>query len=420
MVWGYTIFLREVSFKEFRGSVQKRVEEAAPPNVSRPSSQLSGDRKSSSIRTSSSTGSSCNSQDSSKKELMEMLTCPLCLNLISEPISLACGHSFCRVCLCHALQRSKKKCPNCRAMYARVRVFVRVVRVGFLILSVNLHAANIMLANVARRTFPELYKERQNEAKKDMSTFESTLPIFFYNNVLFPGSLLHLHLFEQRYRHMINRCISSNRKFIYLPNFSDYKASEGDLGLMAHVDECEFLPDGRALLKATLQDRVKVTKSWVEEGTQGLAYCTFTPYEEENKAVDEQELKATVQLSNAFLEKVPGLCQQIAHHIGEQPDPSSEPMRWSFWFAALVTTFSRMGHRAVVLLQETKTCERLKMAKKIFTSIVARSFTNSQQQQQEEGGGGSGQEQPSQTSSSGNAADGGGSSSNEGARSSST
>jgi len=217
-----------------------------------------------------------------------------------------------------------------------------------------------------------------------MSTFESTLPIFFYNNVLFPGSLLHLHLFEQRYRHMINRCISSNRKFIYLPNFSDYKASEGDLGLMAHVDECEFLPDGRALLKATLQDRVKVTKSWVEEGTQGLAYCTFTPYEEENKAVDEQELRATVQLSNAFLEKVPGLCQQIAHHIGEQPDPSSEPMRWSFWFAALVTTFSRMGHRAVVLLQETKTCERLKMAKKIFTSIVARSFTNSQQQQQQQ------------------------------------
>jgi len=340
-----------------------------------------------------------------------MLTCPLCLNLISEPISLACGHSFCRVCLCHALQRSKKKCPNCRAVCH---------------IDPSTHAANIMLANVARRTFPELYKERQNEAKKDMSTFESTLPIFFYNNVLFPGSLLHLHLFEQRYRHMINRCISSNRKFIYLPNFSDYKASEGDLGLMAHVDECEFLPDGRALLKATLQDRVKVTKSWVEEGTQGLAYCTFTPYEEENKAVDEQELRATVQLSNAFLEKVPGLCQQIAHHIGEQPDPSSEPMRWSFWFAALVTTFSRMGHRAVVLLQETKTCERLKMAKKIFTSIVARSFTNSQQQQQqqqqqqEEGGGGSGQEQPSQTSSSGNAADGGGSSSNEGARSSST
>jgi hypothetical protein len=44
------------------------------------------------------------------------LECPLCLSLICEPLSISCGHSFCRVCLVKSLRRSKKKCPQCRAV----------------------------------------------------------------------------------------------------------------------------------------------------------------------------------------------------------------------------------------------------------------------------------------------------------------
>mmetsp|Transcript_30718 Transcript_30718/g.57398 ORF Transcript_30718/g.57398 Transcript_30718/m.57398 type:complete len:331 (-) Transcript_30718:271-1263(-) len=283
----------------------------------------------------------------------DMLTCSLCLNLVCEPITVPCGHTFCRVCLYMAMQRSKKKCPNCRALCH---------------VEPSSHAVNVMIAKIAQKCFPREYEQRLLESKKDQEKFESTLPIFFYNNCLFPGCLLHLHLFEQRYRHMINRCVSSNRKFIYLPNFTDYKAKTGDVGLLAYIDECEFLPDGRALLKATIQHRVKVTNTWVEEGTQGLHYCQFHPYQEEDKTVDEGELNAVHKEVNMFFDRIPGLKDQIVHHIGKQP-PLTNTVPWSFWLASFVTMVSRSGVKAMSLLQSTKTSERLKQSKSLLSQV---------------------------------------------------
>jgi Lon protease-like protein len=128
-----------------------------------------------------------------------------------------------------------------------------------------------------------------------------TLPIFFYNDPLVPASPLHLHLFEMRYRIMIRRIMESNRQFLYLPNFTDYLphavrrafrravysfrwcrphtvvtmgAGQGDIALVAHVSECEVMPDGRAYLAARLRTRVRVVEHWVEESTAGLYFCT--------------------------------------------------------------------------------------------------------------------------------------------------
>jgi len=293
-------------------------------------------------------------QDDGKVKI-DSLTCSLCLGLICEPITIPCGHTFCRVCLYLAMQRSKKKCPNCRAVCH---------------VEPSTHAVNIMLAKIARKCYPAEYSRRLEEAEKEKQKFEQTLPVFFYNNCLFPGGFLHLHLFEQRYRHMINRCVSSNRKFIYLPNFSDYKASDGDVGLMAYVDECEFLPDGRALLKAKIQQRVQVSNSWVEEGTQGLHYCQIRAFEEENKEMDADEMKDIVNLADNFLKTVPGLREKIVRYVGKQPSPS-QPTKWSFWFAALVTMISRAGQNALPLLKTKSTSERLKISREMFTQLLA-------------------------------------------------
>ena len=40
--------------------------------------------------------------------------CGVCFNLLSEPITIACGHTFCRTCLVTSLER-RKKCPSCRS-----------------------------------------------------------------------------------------------------------------------------------------------------------------------------------------------------------------------------------------------------------------------------------------------------------------
>ncbi|KAJ1075140.1 hypothetical protein K5549_006502 [Capra hircus] len=46
--------------------------------------------------------------------LQEEVTCPICLELLTEPLSLDCGHSFCQICI---TTNSKESCPVCRINY---------------------------------------------------------------------------------------------------------------------------------------------------------------------------------------------------------------------------------------------------------------------------------------------------------------
>uniref|UniRef100_A0A8C7X1C3 RING-type domain-containing protein n=1 Tax=Oryzias sinensis TaxID=183150 RepID=A0A8C7X1C3_9TELE len=42
------------------------------------------------------------------------LTCSVCLSLFTEPVTLFCGHSFCRECISSFLS-SQQCCPQCRS-----------------------------------------------------------------------------------------------------------------------------------------------------------------------------------------------------------------------------------------------------------------------------------------------------------------
>uniref|UniRef100_A0A667XPC0 Uncharacterized protein n=1 Tax=Myripristis murdjan TaxID=586833 RepID=A0A667XPC0_9TELE len=44
---------------------------------------------------------------------MEDLTCSICLTIFTDPVSLLCGHSFCKECITISLSK-KDQCPQCR------------------------------------------------------------------------------------------------------------------------------------------------------------------------------------------------------------------------------------------------------------------------------------------------------------------
>ncbi len=80
------------------------------------------------------------------------------------------------------------------------------------------------------------------------------LPLFPLNMVLFPGQVLPLHIFEPRYRQMINRCVDEKLPFgvvLVREDMSNWREYDGDvalpheIGTTAHIRRVERLGDGR-------------------------------------------------------------------------------------------------------------------------------------------------------------------------------
>jgi len=92
----------------------------------------------------------------------------------------------------------------------------------------------------------------KDELEQDLETV--MLPLFPLRLVLFPGQVLPLHIFEPRYRLMINHCIDEGLPFGVVlmredsPDWRHYNgdvALPHDIGTTAHIRQLERLADGR-------------------------------------------------------------------------------------------------------------------------------------------------------------------------------
>lgn len=91
------------------------------------------------------------------------------------------------------------------------------------------------------------------------------LPLFPLNSVLFPGMPLRLHIFEERYKEMINECVDNQTPFgVVLIN--EGKAEGGPVarpymvGTTAHITQVQRLPYGRMNILAIGRDRFKINE----------------------------------------------------------------------------------------------------------------------------------------------------------------
>ena len=88
------------------------------------------------------------------------------------------------------------------------------------------------------------------------------LALFPLHTVLFPGMALPLHIFEPRYREMINSCLAHNAPFGVVLIRAGAEVGGGaephPVGTWAHVSRVERLPDGRIDIEAIGQERFKI------------------------------------------------------------------------------------------------------------------------------------------------------------------
>jgi len=229
-----------------------------------------------------------------------ILECALCLNLICEPISISCGHSFCRVCLVNSLRRSKKKCPSCRSICHVVAEDA---------------TENIMIKALASTLYPSIYASRSAEMEAEKATWSSLLPIF-----------------------MMQRVVHTTRSFAYVPNFHNYCAKVGDVALLANLEEAEFLAEGNCVIRAKIRNRYLVSEHFVEEGTQGLHFARLEKLMD-SPMLPEQTMQGNLlkSLCVAFIESLfpTHMRSRIEQQLGPMPSSVSSFSLWATMLAPI-------------------------------------------------------------------------------------
>jgi len=95
------------------------------------------------------------------------------------------------------------------------------------------------------------------------------IPLFPLGLVLLPGASVPLHLFEPRYRTMLQDVASSDNRFgLIAPpqDVSESRLPAGRIGCLAHIVASEVLPDGRANIVVEGETRFRFD-GYVDAGT---------------------------------------------------------------------------------------------------------------------------------------------------------
>lgn len=113
------------------------------------------------------------------------------------------------------------------------------------------------------------------------------VPLFpLPNVVLFPGALLPLHIFEDRYREMVSECIESRTPFgvVLLADLIETRSSIRKVGVLAEIRDFERLDDGRMNIVTEGDERFRIVE-FTSDGPRWKAAVEFLPDEPDSGVI---------------------------------------------------------------------------------------------------------------------------------------
>jgi Lon protease-like protein len=159
------------------------------------------------------------------------------------------------------------------------------------------------------------------------------LPLFPLPVVLFPDAPLPLHVFEPRYRRMLEDCLAGDRRFgmIYLERGrAERDLPAGQVGCVARVETVESLPDGRSNVAAIGVERFALRRLADDPAPYHVGEVeTFDDVGEVPDATLEARVRAT-------FERVARAARTLADDPSPTPPLPADAARLSFAVAALV------------------------------------------------------------------------------------
>ncbi|MBN1219583.1 MAG: LON peptidase substrate-binding domain-containing protein [Anaerolineae bacterium] len=155
-----------------------------------------------------------------------------------------------------------------------------------------------------------------------MLTYNSNIPLFPLNVVLFPGMMLPLYIFEERYKTMTRECLGTGQPFgVVLAKTKQTSAVNANgmffedlyhVGTTAQITAVEHLQDGRMNLIAVGQDRFVIKD--IELGADDLLIGRVDPFPIEDD--DPQEVDRLAQKLRPIIKR----------YIGHLADASGEDL----------------------------------------------------------------------------------------------
>ncbi len=186
------------------------------------------------------------------------------------------------------------------------------------------------------------------------------LPLFPLTTVLYPGSVVPLHIFEPRYRRMMGYCLEFDRRFGFIYHDPDvggpFLNEIGRIGCVAQIERMELLEDGRSLILTQGCERFRIVHEVVDANTP---YFQAMVEEVPDAAVDlgslRERRRVSLTLFRSVLEKVQGL-----------PEPLPEfdlDEELSYRLAATIDTMPTWHQQLLELVNER---ERLDWVDDVF------------------------------------------------------
>jgi uncharacterized protein len=167
------------------------------------------------------------------------------------------------------------------------------------------------------------------------------LPLFPLNTVLFPGMPLSLHIFEDRYKQMVNECIDESKPFgVVLIQSGDEAlgpvAEPHRVGTTALITQVQRLPFGRLNILAIGRDRFQI-HSLNHDKPYLAGLVDYMPFQSgEENGIKLPEDRVLRKLMTRYLAGLNNAGFQLA-----EAEIPSEPLSLAYLAAVLLRTEAR-------------------------------------------------------------------------------
>jgi Lon protease-like protein len=177
------------------------------------------------------------------------------------------------------------------------------------------------------------------------------LPLFPLSEVLFPGMLLPLHIFEPRYRLMISRCVQEKMPFGVVLISKGQEVGPGaeffNVGTTARIKSVQRADDGRLYIASVGEQRFRILQTFTDQPYLQGEVEVLPEQPGEGDRLDELTDQALSLLSK-YLQMLTG-----SNELGQSlRDKDFSPQRLSYTIATLLQ-IDRSAKQAILEVPTT-------------------------------------------------------------------